>query len=129
MNEYPIEEELEEAYKQIERLKLAVQDTYDTSQELLAEKEEEINRLKKELNKHIKEGIEKDIEINKLTAESTEWESKCYQLQDRIDKAIRHIEILQEIIYEQPSKDNLDDFWLLDKLDGIKNILQGSDKE
>ena len=29
--------------------------------------------------------LELDKEIEKLTAESTEWESKCYQLQDIID--------------------------------------------
>lgn len=35
---------------------------------------------------------EKDKEIERLTAESTEWESKCYKYQDRIDKAIKYIE-------------------------------------
>ncbi|MBO7696536.1 MAG: hypothetical protein J6T10_28245 [Methanobrevibacter sp.] len=30
-------------------------------------------------------------EINKLTAESTEWESKCYDLENRIDKAVEYL--------------------------------------
>ena len=42
--------------------------------------------------------------------------------------AISNIELLQELIYQQPTDNPTDDMWLLNKLDGIKNILQG-DKE
>lgn len=42
-----------------------------------------------------------------------------------IDKAITNIDILIEIIKEQPTDNAADDLWLLDKLDGIKNTLKG----
>ena len=51
-----------------------------------------------------------------------------YKYKQRIDKTINAIEILQEIIYQQPTDNGADDFYLLDKLDGFKNILQGSDE-
>ena len=51
------------------------------------------------------------------------------ELFNRMNKALTNIDILQEIIYKQPSKDNANDMWILDKLDGIKFVLKGSDKE
>lgn len=113
--------------------------------------------------------IELGEEINKLTAESTEWESKCYDLQEenkeikerfdlvckiseerknkwlslngenddivkiikdyksRNEKAINDLDILIEIIYQQPTENNEYDMWLLDRLSGIKLELQGED--
>lgn len=47
------------------------------------------------------------------------------ELESIIDRAITQLDILQEIIYQQPTENKDDDFWLLDKLDGIKNILKG----
>ena len=64
-------------------------------------------------------------EYNKVVHESTEFESKVYDLQQRIDKTITHIDILQEIIYQQPTCNKEDDMWLQEKLAGIKNILKG----
>ena len=64
-------------------------------------------------------------DYNKVVHEATEFESKVYELQDRINKAITNIDILQEIIYQQPTDNQVDDFWLLDRLDGIKNALKG----
>lgn len=52
-------------------------------------------------------------------------ETKNNKLEKIIDEALIHLDILQEIIYKQPSENRCDDFWLLDKLDGIKNILKG----
>lgn len=60
-----LKDRVKDLMEENERLQIAINDTYETSQELLAEQETEINRLKKELNKHIKEGIEKDIIIDK----------------------------------------------------------------
>ena len=51
------------------------------------------------------------------------------ELFNRMNKALTNIDILQEIIYKQPSKNNADDMWILDKLDGIKFVLKGSEKE
>lgn len=44
-----------------------------------------------------------------------------FDLQDRINKAIRHLEILLEITKEQDSE-NVN---LIDRLEGILNILKG----
>ena len=41
-----------------------------------------------------------------------------------IDKAITNINILIEIIKQQPTDNALDDLWILDKLNGFKNILK-----
>ena len=43
---------------------------------------------------------EKDKEINKLTAESTKWESKYYDMQDNYHNANEEIERLKKIINE-----------------------------
>ena len=71
------------------------------------------------------------LEFGKLRFEDSKgqmiWErdSNIWLLQNRINKAINNIDILQEIIYQQPTNNKEDDFWLLDKLDGIKNELRG----
>ena len=54
--------------------------------------------------------------------EELQQENQKYK--EVIDKAINSIDILQEIIYQQPTNNSADDLWLLDKLDGIKNILK-----
>ena len=69
--------------------------------------------LNKELNK-------KDKKIDRLTDESTEWESKCYDLQNRIDKASKYNEHLI-----RDAKYHLN----LGHLKKMKKILQGSGKE
>ena len=40
----------------------------------------------------ISQDLEKDKEIERLTAESTEWESKCYKYQDIINELDKLIE-------------------------------------
>lgn len=71
-------------------------------------------------------------EVNKLTAESTEWEERTYCWQDRaedlqirIDKAI---ELLKEAgCYDEETKTFCDDVW--EELPKLLNILQGEDKK
>ena len=55
--------------------------------------------------------------------------NKLTDYKSRIDKAINSIDILQEIIYQQPADNAIDDLWLLDKLDGFKYILRGESDE
>lgn len=54
-----------------------------------------------------------------------ELQQENKQLKDVIDKAITNINILIEIIKQQPTDNTLDDLWILDKLNGFKNILKG----
>ena len=60
-------------------------------------------------------------EIEKLTAESTEWESKFYNLQTRKDKAIEYVNKmwLAKLTPDIVSKTKGD----------LLNILEGSDEE
>ena len=51
------------------------------------------------------------------------------ELLKRIDEAITSIDILIEIIKQQPTDNALDDLWILDKLNGFKNILKGGSNE
>ena len=60
-------------------------------------------------------------EINKLIAESTEWESKCYNLKERISKAIEYM--------ENNSKISLDDYVSITNFyKQLLDILKGVDK-
>ena len=68
-------------------------------------------------------------ENQQLKIQVSAREEVVNQLQNRIDKAITNIDILQEIIYQQPTDNQADDLWLLDKLDGIKNTLKGGKNE
>lgn len=61
------------------------------------------------------------INLEKYTNKLQQQNQKYKEV---IDKAINSIDILQEIIYQQPTNNSADDLWLLDKLDGIKNILK-----
>ena len=51
-------------------------------------------------------------------------EQQCKKQKEVIDKAITNINILIEIIKQQPTDNALDDLWILDKLNGFKNILK-----
>ena len=65
--------------------------------------------------------VEKDKEIERLTAESTEWESKCYKYQDIIDeleKMIDNFDVFKEFTFplmkrdeEQQVKSSIDYEW------------------
>lgn len=75
-----------------------------------------------ELEKERKKNKELKKEIEKLTAESTEWEERTYCWQDRaedlqiiIDKAIEYIEHLDNVFIDSKEQDN------------IVKILKGSD--
>lgn len=54
----------------------------------------------KEENQQLKQ------DYNKVVHEATEFESKVYELQDRINKAIDEIE------YNMQYDDNIDDYWV-----------------
>lgn len=84
---------------------------------------EENKRLKKELNKHIKEGIEKDQEIERLNKglEYAKRVEKDYKT--KFDKAIKCI---KSKFVEQGGFTSYE--WN-DLLRELLNILQGSDKE
>ena len=74
----------------------------------------------------IKELKERDKEIERLTAESTEWESKCYKYQDIIEEVREYIE---QFIDAQKNFYPYVDLRVFD-LDKILEILdKDSDKE
>ena len=84
--------------------------------------EQENERLKFE-NGNLKTNEQINVEVhNKQLEIIKEYKSRC-------EKVINAIDILQEIIYQQPTDNKADDMWLLDKLDGFKNILNGSDEK
>lgn len=56
--------------------------------------------------------------------ETYDWEDVAEDLQERIDKALTNIDVLQEIIKQQPTENKEDDKWILEKLDGIKHCLK-----
>ena len=56
--------------------------------------------------------------------ETYDWQDVAEDLQERIDKALTNIDILQEIIKQQPTGNDNDDSWLLEKIDGIKYCLK-----
>ena len=70
-----------------------------------------------------------ELTIGTAISNIIDLEKRYFILQDRIDKTINDIDILQEIIYQQSTNNKEDDFWLLDKLDGIKNTLKGGKNE
>ena len=74
------------------------------------------------------EVIDLQEDYNKVVHESTEFESKVYQLQERIDKVINGIETTISIIKQHPSKDEGLDFYIISKLESFVKILKG-DKE
>ena len=57
------------------------------------------------------------------------WKEESQRQKEVIDKAITSIDILIEIIKQQPTDNALDDLWILDKLNGFKNILKGDSNE
>ncbi len=63
----------------------------------------------------------KDLTIMRLLSDVSD-------LEERIDKAIEYIERVMTIIKEQPRTD-IDDFWILEKLQIFLDILKGSDKD
>ena len=67
--------------------------------------------------------IPKD-EFVELFDEMVNWREESKELKEVIDKAITNINILIEIIKQQPTDNALDDLWILDKLNGFKNILK-----
>lgn len=87
---------------------------------------EEIKRLKEEYmmlqNASDEVEEEKDKEIERLTAESTKWESKFYDEAKKVDRAIKYM--------EDNSKISLDDCVSIIKFyRELLSILKGSDKE
>ena len=48
-----------------------------------------------------------------------------FEVKSRIDKAIENIDLTIEIIKQQPTED---DSWILNRLNGFKYILKGSEK-
>lgn len=70
-------------------------------------------------------------EVNKLTAESTEWESKCYDLQEEnkrlkeeIDQLTNNWNELRQHIKEYLEEwENSDDEWVKGKCDMARDIL------
>lgn len=65
------------------------------------------------------------LQIMELAGENLILEQENKKCKEAIDKAITNINILIEIIKQQPTDNTLDDLWILDKLNGFKNILKG----
>ena len=72
--------------------------------------------------------IPKDV-FKELFNEMVNWKEESQRQKEVIDKAITSIDILIEIIKQQPTDNALDDLWILDKLNGFKNILKGDSNE
>ena len=72
--------------------------------------------------------IPKDV-FKELFNEMVNWKEESQKQKEVIDKAITSIDILIEIIKQQPTDNALDDLWILDKLNGFKNILKGDSNE
>ena len=72
----------------------------------------------------------KDINKSKTKydIEKQYWIEYSEELQERIDKAIEYIERVMTIIKEQPRTD-IDDFWILEKLQIFLDILKGEENE
>lgn len=79
--------------------------------------------------------MNKHFNINYVEQES-DWKdltiinllSEVSDLEDTIDKAKEYIERVMTIIKEQPRTD-IDDFWILEKLQIFLDILEESDKD
>lgn len=67
--------------------------------------------------------IPKDI-FNELFDEMSNWKEDTKKYKEVIDKAINNLNIIIDIVREQPTED---DRWILDRLNGFKIILE--DKE
>ena len=98
---------------------------YDRLKDKVHEQYDEIKRLKEQLNDEIQEElkqseimVKQQQEIEKLTFESTKWESKFYDEAKKVDKAIHRIQLIQ-----MDGEVNIRD------LTELVNILKGSDKE
>lgn len=83
-----------------------------------ATKEDVIQDMMLDIN-NIKE---KDKEIERLTAESTEWESKCYKYQDiinELEKWLEDVDVFQMNFIE--NKEHITPYkTVLDKLKALK---------
>ena len=86
---------------------------------------QDIKRLKEEYmmlqNASDKVEEEKDREIERLTFESTKWESKFYDEAKKVDKAINELNKLSSL-YD-------DNYTVSDKAKDIINILRGGSNE
>ena len=88
---------------------------------------------KEDYNKYYIQGsdhylIPRDV-FEELFNEMVNWKEESQGQKEVIDKAITSIDILIEIIKQQPTDNALDDLWILDKLNGFKNILKGDSNE
>jgi len=107
--------------------KLSISDYMKVTKEI-SDLEMEIKRLKEDYmilqNASDEVEEEKDKEIERLTAESTKWESKFYDEAKKVDRAIEYINNLsnEPNIFGHYGIDSRCKNWLL-------NILKGSDKE
>lgn len=84
------------------------------------ELQQELNRSKVVLDYARQEIKEKDKEIERLTAESTKWESKFYDEAKKVDKAI---EFMNNTFNISSVKE------MYEIMNELEEILQGSDKE
>ena len=85
--------------------------------------------IQEEMKRQYKRAEENDIKLLQEEKELSDSllldaDEHIKELQDRINKATRHIEILLEIALEQDSE-NVN---LIDRLKGILNILKGDNK-
>jgi len=92
----------------------------------------EVFNLAEELEKENKE-LKKEIE--KITAESTEWEERTYCWQDRaedlqiiIDKAINYIKIINEDLLKCDNFLSHDEIIEKKRLNKLLDILKGDNK-
>lgn len=86
----------------------------------------ELKKEKKRLTSlcvgHEKELRTKDIIIKQIRMEANNYKSRC-------EKAIKSIDIVEEIIKKQPDDFGNGDMWILKRLEGFKFILNRSDEK
>ncbi len=118
--------------EEIQEIIAKAEDNYDRLKDRVHEQYEEIKRLKEEYvmlqNASDKVEEDKNKEIERLTAESTKWESKFYDEAKKVDKAIEYIEKNSYTTLE--TIDDINYFIVrLDKCADLLDILKGVDKE
>ena len=74
-----------------------------------------------------------EIEKEHKNCTRKHWQQKCAEhcanemiYKSRNEKAIEDIDLVIELIKQQPTED---DIWILNRLNGFKYLLQGEDKE
>jgi len=109
--------------KEVERV------TNEEIQEIVAKADAEYDMLKDRVHDLYDENKVLKKEIERLTAESTKWESKFYDEAKKVDKAIEYIEKKYDYILGDDTFLDHDERIDRKQINHIIETLKGSDKE